>query len=159
MGDKIDNIPGCPGVGEKTAVKLIADFDDIDGLLAGTDRLKGALKKKIEDNAEQIRFSRFLATIRTDVPIEATPDDLRRRDPDPKALMEIFSRLEFRTLSDRVMRRLNASAPSSTPPARRRRRSPPRPPTRSPPTSSHGPTPRARRRPNLPLLWKRMPKR
>ncbi|MBD5370687.1 MAG: DNA polymerase I [Bacteroides sp.] len=116
MGDKIDNIPGCPGVGEKTAVKLIADFDDIDGLLAGTDRLKGALKKKIEDNAEQIRFSRFLATIRTDVPIEATPDDLRRRDPDTKALMEIFSRLEFRTLSDRVMRRLNASAPSSTPP-------------------------------------------
>ena len=69
MGDSSDNIPGCPGVGEKTAQKLLAEFGSVEALLAGTDRLKGALKTKIEQNAEQIRFSKFLATIVTDVPI------------------------------------------------------------------------------------------
>ncbi|MDE7080084.1 MAG: DNA polymerase I [Muribaculaceae bacterium] len=106
MGDKIDNIPGCPGVGEKTAAKLIAEFDSVENLLEHTDTLKGALRKKIEDNAEQIRFSKYLATIRTDAPVEADPASLVRKDPDTERLMEIFSRLEFRQLADRVKRRL-----------------------------------------------------
>ena len=71
MGDTADNIPGCPGVGEKTAVKLIGQFGSIEQLLSRTDELKGAMKRKVEENAEQIRFSRFLATIKTDVPITA----------------------------------------------------------------------------------------
>ena len=69
MGDTADNIPGCPGVGEKTAAKLISQFGSIDHLLETTSELKGALKKKVEENAEQIRFSKFLVTIKTDVPI------------------------------------------------------------------------------------------
>ncbi len=109
MGDKIDNIPGCPGVGEKTAVKLIQDFGDVENLLANTDQLKGALKKKIEENAEQIRFSKFLATIKTDAPVEETPESLRRHEPDKDKLMDIFKRLEFKTLIDRVGRRLGDS--------------------------------------------------
>lgn len=120
MGDKIDNIPGCPGVGEKTAVKLIDEYDSVENLLESTDGLKGALKKKIEDNAEQIRFSKFLATIRTDVPIEATPEELRRRDPDRDKLFELFDQLEFRQLATRVKRRLDsekniAEAPETSP--------------------------------------------
>ena len=70
MGDASDNIPGCPGVGEKTAQKLLTEFGSIENLLANTDKLKGAQKKKVEENAEQIRFSKFLATIKTDVPIK-----------------------------------------------------------------------------------------
>lgn len=107
MGDKIDNIPGCPGVGEKTAVKLISQFGSVENLLLHTDELKGAMKKKIEENAEQIRFSKYLATIRTDVPLDATPDSLSRRKPDKEKLLEIFKRLEFRTLAERVMRRID----------------------------------------------------
>ncbi|MBD5284357.1 MAG: DNA polymerase I [Bacteroides sp.] len=118
MGDKIDNIPGCPGVGEKTAVKLINEFDDVENLLANTDKLRGALKKKVEENAEQIRFSRYLATIKTDVPVDATPDSLRRQTPDADKLMEIFRRLEFKTLIDRVGRRLGAEAKSASKPAK-----------------------------------------
>lgn len=107
MGDKVDNIPGCPGVGEKTAVRLISEFGDVDSLLANTDRLKGALRRKVEENAEQIRFSRFLATIRTDVPVDAEPDDLAVREPDRDKLFEIFRKLEFRNLTERVSRRLD----------------------------------------------------
>lgn len=108
MGDKIDNIPGCPGVGEKTAVKLIQDFGSVENLLANTSSLKGALKKKIEENAQQIRDSYFLATIRTDVPVEATPDDLKRKDVDKEKLFAIFNELEFKTLRERVEKRLSA---------------------------------------------------
>ncbi len=118
MGDKIDNIPGCPGVGEKTAVKLIQDFGSVDELLANTDRLKGALKKKIEENAQQIRDSYFLATIRTDVPLEEQPDDLRRRPEDREKLFAIFKELEFRTLRDRVSRRLSEETQAETPAAK-----------------------------------------
>ncbi|MDE6271810.1 MAG: DNA polymerase I [Muribaculaceae bacterium] len=114
MGDKIDNIPGCPGVGEKTAQKLIAEYGSVEHLLESTDTLKGALKKKIEENAEQIRFSKYLATIRTDVPLEATPDDLLRKTPDRAKLLELFDKLEFRALSDRVMRRLASEANESS---------------------------------------------
>ena len=115
MGDKIDNIPGCPGVGEKTAVKLIHDFGSVENLLEHTADLKGALKKKVEENAEQIRFSKFLATIRTDAPLQETPDSLERKAPDTKALMEIFRKLEFRQLADRVMRRLDAENVEAAP--------------------------------------------
>lgn len=97
MGDTADNIPGCPGVGEKTAQKLIAQFGSIDSLLAHTDQLKGALRKKVEDNAEQIRFSRMLVTIKTDVPVDVDLTDLRRQSPDKAALRDIYERLEFRS--------------------------------------------------------------
>ena len=95
MGDKIDNIPGCPGVGEKTAVKLIQDFGSVDELLSRIGELKGALKKKIEENEKQIRDSYFLATIRTDVPVEESPDDLVRKPEDKEKLFAIFKELEF----------------------------------------------------------------
>lgn len=108
MGDKIDNIPGCPGVGEKTAVKLISDFGSVENLLENTESLKGALRKKVEENAEQIRFSKFLATIRTDVPVDISIDNLERHAPDRDKLFAIFREMEFRTLIDRVGRRLNA---------------------------------------------------
>jgi len=116
MGDKVDNIPGCPGVGEKTAVKLIKDFGSVDNLLMHTDRLKGALKKKIEDNAGQIRDSYFLATIRTDVPVDAVPDDLVRKPENRDKLLAIFKELEFKSLSDRVARRLDSESPAQDKP-------------------------------------------
>lgn len=107
MGDKIDNIPGCPGVGEKTARKLIADFGSVENLLASTAELKGALKKKIEENEQLILLSKDLATIRTDVPVDATPESLKVGNFDEDKLFDIFKRLEFRTLADRVRRRIN----------------------------------------------------
>lgn len=115
MGDKVDNIPGCPGVGEKTAVKLIGDFGSVESLLQHTSELKGALKRKVEDNAELIRQSYSLATIRTDVPVEASISDLRRKAPDRGKLFAIFKELEFRTLSERVARRLDAENEKSAP--------------------------------------------
>lgn len=104
MGDAADNIPGCPGVGEKTAVKLIQEFGDIDNLLAHTDRLKGALKTKVETNREQILFSRFLATIKTDVPVTLDMDALRLEAPDIDALQKLFEELEFRSLINRKLK-------------------------------------------------------
>ena len=103
MGDAADNIPGCPGVGEKTAVKLLQQFGSIDSLLERTSELKGALKKKVEENAEQIKFSKFLATIRTDVPVSLDLEALRVTDPDRDELRRIFSELEFKTLSDKFL--------------------------------------------------------
>jgi DNA polymerase-1 len=102
MGDKSDNIPGCPGVGEVTAQKLIAQFGSIENLLANTDQLQGSLKTKIETNKEMIIFSKFLATIKTDVPIEFNPDELLREEIDEPALRKIFDELEFRQLSARI---------------------------------------------------------
>lgn len=102
MGDKSDNIPGCPGVGEVTAQKLIAQFGSIENLLANTGQLQGALKTKIETNREMIIFSKFLATIKTDVPIEFNPDELLREEIDEPALRKIFDELEFRQLSARI---------------------------------------------------------
>lgn len=102
MGDSADNIPGCPGVGEKTAVKLISEFGGIDGLLANTDKLKGAIKDKVENNIEQIKFSRLLATIRTDVPIELDMESLVMCEPDEKKLVSLFEDLEFRNLIKRT---------------------------------------------------------
>lgn len=97
MGDTADNIPGCPGVGEKTAVKLISQFGGIDGLLNRTEELKGAMRKKVEENAEQIRFSKFLVTIKTDVPIELDKEKLSLKEPDREALRKIYEELEFRS--------------------------------------------------------------
>ena len=102
MGDSSDNIPGCPGVGEKTAQKLIAQFGNIENLLEHTDQLTGAIKTKVESNIEKIRFSKFLATIKTDVPIELDMESLKRESPDENKLKSIFEELEFRTLMDRV---------------------------------------------------------
>ena len=103
MGDSADNIPGCPGVGEKTAVKLITQFGSIDALLHRTDELKGALKKKVEENKEQIEFSKFLATIKTDVPIDLNLDELTVKAPDEKRIIEIFNDLEFKTFTERFL--------------------------------------------------------
>lgn len=113
MGDKIDNIPGCPGIGEKTAVKLINDFGSVKELLERTDELKGALKKKVEENRQQILDSYFLATIRTDVPIDVKPEDLERKPEDKEKLFAIFKELEFRSLRERVERRLGANTPKA----------------------------------------------
>ena len=114
MGDKIDNIPGCPGIGEKTAVKLINDFGSVEELLKRTDELKGALKKKVEENRQQILDSYFLATIRTDVPVDVKPDDLIRKPEDKDKLFAIFKELEFRSLRERVERRLGGNETSKT---------------------------------------------
>ncbi|WP_299234923.1 DNA polymerase I [uncultured Bacteroides sp.] len=104
MGDSSDNIPGCPGVGEKTAQKLISEFGNIENLLEHTDQLKGAIKTKVESNVEKIKFSKFLATIKTDVPIELDMDSLKRETPDEEKLRNIFEELEFRTLLERVFK-------------------------------------------------------
>ncbi len=98
MGDSSDNIPGCVGVGEKTAVKLLQEFGDIDTLLANTDKLKGALKQKVETQVDQIRFSRFLATIKTDVPITLDEDLLTKKEPNHAELTRLYTHWEFRTL-------------------------------------------------------------
>lgn len=103
MGDSSDNIPGCPGVGEKTAQKLIAEYGDIPTLLARRDELKGALKKKVDENVELIELSRFLATIKTDVPITLDLEALKREAPDEEKIQALFEELEFRTLLKRVM--------------------------------------------------------
>lgn len=113
MGDASDNIPGCPGVGEKTAQKLIAEFGSIENLLEHTEQLKGALKTKIETNREMITFSKFLATIKTDVPIELNMDALVREKPDEEALRKIFEELEFRTLMERIFKKESKPLPSS----------------------------------------------
>ena len=111
MGDKIDNIPGCPGVGEKTAVKLISEFGSVENIIENVGSLKGALKKKIEENIEQIKFSKFLATIRTDVPVEITADELLVKEPDRDKLFAIFKELEFKSLTERVKKRLDGDRP------------------------------------------------
>lgn len=107
MGDASDNIPGCPGVGEKTAVKLLLQFGSVENMLEHTDELKGAIKAKIENNREQIMFSKFLATIKTDVPVEFREEDFVREEADRTALLEIFSDLEFRSHISRIMGRDN----------------------------------------------------
>lgn len=111
MGDSADNIPGCPGVGEKTAQKLVAEFESIENLLEHTDRLKGALKTKVETNKEVIAFSKFLATIKIDVPISLDMDALKREAPNESKLRQIFEELEFRTLIDRILKKEEGPAP------------------------------------------------
>ncbi len=103
MGDASDNIPGCPGVGEKTAAKLIGEFGSIEHLLDSTEQLKGAIKKKVEENAEKIRFSKFLATIKTDVPTTLDLDELEVKAPDNEKLGQLFAELEFKAFADRIL--------------------------------------------------------
>ena len=112
MGDSSDNIPGCPGVGEKTAQKLIAEFGSIENLLEHTDQLKGALKTKVETNREMIIFSKFLATIKIDVPIQLDMNSLVREQADEEALRKIFEELEFRTLMERIFKKESSPSPS-----------------------------------------------
>ena len=102
MGDSSDNIPGCPGVGEKTAQKLIAQFGSIENLLEKTEELKGALKTKVEENREKILFSKFLATIKTDVPIELDMESLKRERANEEELDRLFDFYELRALKERV---------------------------------------------------------
>lgn len=116
MGDTADNIPGCPGVGEKTAQKLLAEFGSIENLLANTDKLKGAQKKKVEENVEQIRFSKFLATIKTDVPITFDAAQCKRVAPDEDRLVELYTELEFKTFINRLKGE-SAASPASKEPA------------------------------------------
>ena len=103
MGDSSDNIPGCPGVGEKTAVKLIGEFGGIENLLAEKNKLKGAIKTKVENNEQMIRLSRHLAEIRTDIPLTFSLDELKLRDINREKLQELFSELEFRSLASRIL--------------------------------------------------------
>ncbi len=103
MGDASDNIPGCPGVGPKTADKLLTEFGSIENLLKNTKQLKGSIKEKVEENKDQILFSKFLATIKTDVPLKIETDNLKRQQIDEAALREIFDELEFRTLTNRIL--------------------------------------------------------
>ncbi len=103
MGDTADNIPGCPGVGPKTAEKLIQQFGSIENLLEHTDELKGAQRQKIIDNADQIRLSKWLATIITDVPVNLDADEMSRKPVDMDALRTVFNELEFRTLTQRLI--------------------------------------------------------
>ena len=105
MGDSADNFPGCPGVGEKTAVKLITEFGSIDNLLLHSDQIKGKLREKVEGHVDDIRMSKFLATIRTDVPIELDMDSLLLREPDEEKLRALFNELEFRTLADKILKK------------------------------------------------------
>ena len=114
MGDSSDNIPGCPGVGEKTAQKLIAQYGSIENLLSHSAELKGALKTKVEANRKMIEFSKFLATIKIDVPIALNMDELKREEPNEEELRKIFEEMEFRTLIDRVFNRNKKSAFAGT---------------------------------------------
>ena len=104
MGDSADNFPGCPGVGEKTAVKLINQFGSVDNLLQHTDQLKGKMREKVEGAVDDIKMSYFLATIKTDVPLEnLTLDSLKIEKPDEEKLDEIFTELEFKTLKNKFL--------------------------------------------------------
>ena len=105
MGDSADNFPGCPGVGPKTASKLIGEFGSIDNMLASTAKIKGKLREKVESAVDDIRMSKFLATIRTDVPIELNLDALKIEEPDTARLAEIFTELEFKSLLDKFVKK------------------------------------------------------
>jgi len=105
MGDSSDNIPGCPGVGPKTAQKLLSDYGTIENLLENTKDLKGTLKLRLEENKEQIIFSKFLATIKTDVPIEFNKEEYKRKEINAEKLSLLFEELEFRTLINRVLKK------------------------------------------------------
>ena len=106
MGDSADNFPGCPGVGEKTAAKLITQFGSIDKMLAHTDEIKGKLREKVESAVDDIRMSRFLATIRTDVPIALDLEKMKMTSPDEERLEKIFQELEFRALTDKIIKKV-----------------------------------------------------
>ena len=105
MGDSADNFPGCPGVGEKTAVKLIDQFGTIENMLQHTDEIKGALKTKVEEHVEDIKMSKFLATIKTDIPIELNLDELKISEPNEEELGKLLEELEFKTLASKILKK------------------------------------------------------
>ena len=108
MGDSADNFPGCPGVGEKTAAKLINQFGSIDNMLQHTDEIKGKLREKVENAVEDIKMSKFLATIRTDVPMNLELDELKIEEPDETKLRAIFEELEFKTLINKFLNKVES---------------------------------------------------
>ena len=112
MGDSADNFPGCPGVGEKTAAKLINQFGSIENMLQHTDEIKGKLRDKVENAIEDIKMSKFLATIRTDVPIQLQLDELKLEQPDEGKLRAIFEELEFKTLINKFLNKSEAKQKS-----------------------------------------------
>ena len=105
MGDSADNFPGCPGVGEKTAVKLINEFGSIEALLARSSEIKGKLREKVEEHVEDIKMSYFLATIKTDVPIELDMENLKLVDPNEEELGKLLTELEMKSFADRVLKK------------------------------------------------------
>ncbi len=105
MGDSADNFPGCPGVGEKTAVKLINEFGSVENMISRTQELKGALKTKVEEHIDDIKMSKFLATIKTDVPIELNLDELKISEPNEEELGKLLSELEFKTLATKILKK------------------------------------------------------
>ena len=105
MGDSADNFPGCPGVGEKTAVKLINEFGTVEEMLRRVDEIKGALKTKIETHVDDIKMSKFLATIKTDVPIELNMDEFKVSEPNEEQLTQILEELEFKTLAAKILKK------------------------------------------------------
>ena len=115
MGDSADNFPGCPGVGEKTAVKLINEFGSTESLILHTDQLKGKMREKVENAVEDIKMSKFLATIRTDVPMELHLDELKLQSPDEEKLGEIFAELEFKTLANKILNKAEQKPKSINP--------------------------------------------
>ena len=105
MGDSADNFPGCPGVGEKTASKLISDFGSVDALIHRSSEIKGKLREKIEEHVEDIKMSYFLATIKTDVPVELDMESLKLVDPNEEQLAKMLQDLEMRSFADRVLKK------------------------------------------------------
>ena len=103
MGDSADNFPGCPGVGEKTAAKLIEQFGTVENMLAHTDQIKGKLRENVEAAVDDIKMSKFLATIKTDVPIDMKLDELKLSEPDEAELRKLFMDLEFKSFADRIL--------------------------------------------------------
>lgn len=116
MGDSADNYPGCPGVGEKTAVKLVNEFGSTENLLANADKIKGKMREKVENARDDIKMSKFLATIRTDVPIELDLEVLKLKKPDEGKLKAVFDEIEAKRLADRF---LGKSSTSPSPSGRR----------------------------------------
>ena len=105
MGDSADNFPGCPGVGEKTAVKLINEFGSISSLIERSAEIKGKLREKVEEHVEDIKMSYFLATIKTDVPVELDMESLKLVEPNEEELGKLFTELEFKSLADRILKK------------------------------------------------------
>ena len=113
-GDSIDNIPGCPGIGPKTAIKLIQEFGSVENLISNVECMKGVIKQKIENNAEQIIFSKFLATIKTDIDISISFDDLKIGTPDYDKLIKIYEKLEFRSFLNKLSKDIPKESEKST---------------------------------------------
>ena len=105
MGDSADNFPGCPGVGEKTAVKLLNEFGSIENMLEHTDAIKGALRTKVEEHVDDIKMSKFLATIKTDVPIELNMNELKVTEPNEAELSKLLEELEFKSLASKILKK------------------------------------------------------